>query len=191
MEKLLLVLALLATSLAAKNKFNNSLIEEYLVKSKSEIGDKRYNNEYNLIRQDIHFAEAKNIEKGEKHSVTAGNKSFNMPDYEKVIAELYNSGKSSGSTLPYYIALEMGQHLWMMRNNSMNQKYLKEISALLYKHRYCRGYLQHGQFLWSDGKKDKSLEVLKSGISNCKEPYMQTVIKKRYYKYRYFNRGKK
>lgn len=191
MKKLLFALALIATSLTAGNKFNNSLIEEYLVKSKSEIGEKRYENEYNLLKNDTHFIEAKSIEKGAKRSTTAGGKSFNMPDYEKVIAELFNSGKSSGSTLPYYVALEIGQHLWMMRNDSMNQKYLKEISALLYRYKYCRGYFQHGRFLWMDDKKSESLEVLKTGMSNCRDPYMLTTIKRTYYKYNYLIKGKK
>lgn len=191
MIKLLFTLTLLATSLTAGNKFNNSLIEEYLVKGKKEIGEKRYNNEYNLIKNDAHFSEAKSIEEGAKHSKTTGGKSFSMPDYEKVIAELYNSGKSSGSTLPYYVALEIGQHLWIMRNDSMNQKYLKEISQILYKHKYCRGYLQYGQFLWDDDKREQSLEVLKTGISNCKDPYMQTTIRKAYYRYRYLHKSKK
>ena len=191
MKKLLFALAVLATSLTAGNKFNNSLIEEYLVKGKKEIGEKRYNNEYNLIKNDTHFSEAKSIEKGAKHSKTVGGKSFNMPDYEKIISELYNSGKASGSTLPYYVAIEISQHLWIMRNELMNKKYLKEISALLYRYKYCRGYLHHGQFLWDDDRKEQSLEVLKTGMSNCKEPYMLTTIKRAYYKYRYLNKSKK
>ena len=190
MKKLLFTLALLATSLSAGNKFNNSLIEEYLVKGKREIGEKRYNNEYNLIKNDTHFSKAKSTEKGAM-SKSAGGKSFNMPDYEKVIEELYNSGKSSGSTLPYYVALEIGQHLWMMRNDSLNQKYLKEISRILYKHKYCRGYLQYGQFLWDDDKREQSLDVLKTGMNNCKDPYMQIAIKRAYYKHSYLEKERK
>jgi len=184
-------MALFSTFLTAGNQFHNSLIEEYLAKGKHEIGEVRYKNEYNLIKNDTHFIEAEKIEKDTKGSKSMGGKTFQVPDYEKVIEELYNSGKSSGSTLPYYIALEMSQHLWMMRNDALNKKYMKEISALLYRYKYCRGYLQHGQFLWDDDKKDEALEVLKTGMGNCKVPYMHTTIKRRYYKYRYLIKGKK
>lgn len=190
--KKLLVIAMFTGSLFAGQSFGGSLIDEYTIKAKKEIPKDRFENEYKLLKRDPNFKEAKGIEAGKERAIIRGEQSV-LPPYNKVIEELFQARKSSGSVLASYIALEIGQHIWMMGNDELNEKYLKELAADLYAHRYCRGYLQHGVFLWDSEKKEKAIEVMKEGIKNCRDPYLNNQLKLRSGKYQYLlkkNAGK-
>ena len=182
--KKLLTIALFTGTLFAGQSFKGSLIDEYIVKARSEMPKQRFENEYRLLIRDQNFKEAKGIETGKERATIGGKQSVLAP-YDKVIEELYQARKSSGSVLASYIALEIGQHIWLMRNGELNDKYLKELTNDLYKHRYCRGYLQQGIFLWGSENREKAIEVMKEGVKNCKDPYLNSQLKLKSGKYQY------
>lgn len=187
MKKILMGVFII-TGMYAGNTFTKGILtSEYLVKAKQEFPAKRYANEKFILAKDNNFKDAQKIEKS-KERMLLGGKELSLAKYDLVIAKLYGARKSSGSVLASYLALEIGQHIWLMRNQELNNKYLKELAEDLYKHRYCRGYYQHGKFLWSDGKRSEAISVLSEGAKNCKDPYLLREIKLLSGKYKYLNK---
>jgi len=181
MFKILIASVLLGLTLDASS-FKNSLIEEYLQKGKKEFGIQRFNSEYVLLENSHAYKKAKEMEsQGFKEQGAKTNLKF----YRDILPVLLESGNETGSALPSYIALEIGQHIWLMKNKVLNEKYLADASRALYEKRFCSGYLYGAQILWQENKQDKAIGLLSEGSKNCKNAYRKMLIKKKLMLYKY------
>lgn len=194
MKKHLYIVALLVTVLYADGGFKKSLIMEYSIKAKSAMNQSVYTYELKRLKSNRIFVEATALESeqysSEKKTKGDEKRKVDLSFYDRIIPLLCKAAKLDNSILPYYIAVEISEHLWLMRNETLNKSCLKEGVKALYDKRFCNGYLYHGTFLWQDGKRGEAVGILWEGAKNCKDPYISEKIKKRAILYKYKNTHK-
>ncbi|CAA6815430.1 MAG: Unknown protein [uncultured Campylobacterales bacterium] len=188
-----LTIFLSANNQALRNKITNEVFkvdtDQIFKELRDEVGIQRFQDEYNIIRNEQNFKKALiNLKQTvlAKHQRNLNKDALSMPNFKDALKNLEASLKVRDSFITSHLALKAIYTRYWMNDIAINKQYTLLFAESAYNAKICSGYLYYALMTKEITRSiEKSVSIYKEGTKNCKDKYIQREIALKYHKYKY------